>query len=54
LEKSKWIDSDQSQTAVDSVPVHHDYDSNVTDESRLHHGKQNEPKISTLLGIKID
>jgi hypothetical protein len=36
------------------MPVEHEFDSNVIEESDLHLKKQLEPSISTLLEIKMD
>jgi hypothetical protein len=46
--------SDESKNAYDSIPVKHEFDSNVIDESEKQHEKQCDPRISTFRGIKID
>jgi hypothetical protein len=46
--------SDEYENACNSICVKCEFDSNVIDESDLQSEKQNEPRISTLHGIKID
>jgi hypothetical protein len=46
--------SDDSSNASDSIRVNPEFDSNVIDESDLQYEKQDDPRISTFLGIKID
>jgi arginine/lysine/ornithine decarboxylase len=38
----------------DSIRTKHQFDSNVIDENDLQFEKHSDPRISTLLGIKID
>jgi hypothetical protein len=46
--------SDVFRNASDSIRVKCEFDSNVIDESDLQFKKHFDPRISTLLGIKID
>jgi hypothetical protein len=46
--------SDEFENASDSIRVKREFDSNVIDESDLQDEKQDDPRISTFLGIKID
>jgi hypothetical protein len=46
--------SDEDENAFDSIRVKREFDSNVIDESHLHHEKHFDPRISTFHGIKID
>jgi hypothetical protein len=50
--KIDW--SDDSENANDSIRVNREFDSNEIDESDSQDEKHFDPKISTLLGIKID
>jgi hypothetical protein len=42
------------KNASDPIRVKHEFDSNETDENDLQDEKHFDPRISTLLGIKID
>jgi hypothetical protein len=46
--------SDENENADDSIRANCEFDSNVIDESDLHHEKQFDSRISTFLGIMID
>jgi hypothetical protein len=46
--------SDENENAPHSIRIKAEFDSNVTDESASQYEKQNDPRISTFLGIKID
>jgi hypothetical protein len=46
--------SDEHKNASDSIRVKCEFDSNVIDESDLHPETHSDPRISTLLGIKLD
>jgi hypothetical protein len=46
--------SDDNENASDSIRVKCEFDSNVIDESDSQDKKYFDPRISTLLGIKID
>jgi hypothetical protein len=45
--------SDDSQNAFDSIRVENEFHSNVIDESDPQNEKYFDPRISTLLGIRI-
>jgi hypothetical protein len=47
-------ESVENANTFDSIRVKREFDSNVIDESDLHHEKHSNPRISTFLGIKID
>jgi hypothetical protein len=46
--------SDKNENVSDSIRVKCEFDSNVIDESDSQEKKHFDPRISTLLGIKID
>jgi hypothetical protein len=46
--------SDESRNAYHSIRVKCESDSNMIDKSDIQSEKQDEPRISTFLGIKID
>jgi hypothetical protein len=45
--------SDDDENADDSIRFNCEFDSNVIDECDLQYEKHSDPRISTLLGIKI-
>jgi hypothetical protein len=48
------VSSDKHENASDSIRVKCEFDSNLIDESDLQDEKHCDPRISILLGIKID